>query len=233
MNTTRNHQNASDKSEKYSKIKINGFAESSEVLLKVLGEVQGIHPFIGTAVIAFKAVITLELKRRENDDKVMFLLVKIQDLMETLVQLRVILSGQKAVDQNHTLEDKLALLCVKIEKDIQGCGNLCDTFSKKRFLVKLLKGPIYEIRLAEMGQTLDERQKELELALLLFTARGTQSTRETLRSVHEDISMLLLLQMLHTSAEKEVLSIVDSKGGPSKCMQDEKILAELIEILRG
>ena len=37
-------------------------------------------------MIAFKAVVSLELKRRENDDKVMFLLVKIQELMEVLVQ---------------------------------------------------------------------------------------------------------------------------------------------------
>ena len=37
-------------------------------------------------MIAFKAVISLELKRRENDDKIMFLLVKIQELMEVLVQ---------------------------------------------------------------------------------------------------------------------------------------------------
>ncbi|KAK1222441.1 hypothetical protein PQX77_014710 [Marasmius sp. AFHP31] len=83
---------SSDKSERYSKIKskINSFAESSEILLKILEDVQGIHPFIGVAVIAFKAVISFELKRRENDDKVMFLLVKIQDMMGILVQLRVI-----------------------------------------------------------------------------------------------------------------------------------------------
>ncbi|KAG7087300.1 hypothetical protein E1B28_013278 [Marasmius oreades] len=235
MNEARDDKNGSDKTEEYSKIKskINGFSESSQVLLKVLEEVKDIHPFIGVAVIAFKAVVTLELKRRENDDKVVFLLVKMQDLMETLVQLRAIPSDQKTSDQLYTVEEKLASLCAKIEKDIQGCGNLCDTFSKKRFLVKLLKGSIYEIRLEEMAQTLDERQRELQFALGLFTARGIQSINDTLRSAHDDINMLLLLQMLQSSAEKEFLDIVNAKGGPSKCMQDEEILSELIQIRRG
>ena len=51
------------------------------------GDVPPIADFSkGVAVIAFKAVVTLVLKRKENEDKVIFLLVKIQDLMETLVQ---------------------------------------------------------------------------------------------------------------------------------------------------
>ena len=103
---TDKEQAGSARSERYSKIKskISGFSESSEVLLKILEEVKDIHPFIGgpsyvfgaegrtqlvssgVAVIAFKAVVSLELKRRENDDKVMFLLVKVQDMMEILVQ---------------------------------------------------------------------------------------------------------------------------------------------------
>ncbi|KAG7087294.1 hypothetical protein E1B28_013272 [Marasmius oreades] len=235
MNAARDDKKGSDKTEEYSKIrsKINGFSESSQVLLKVLEEVKDIHPFIGAAVIAFQAVVKLELKRHQNDDKVKFLMVKLQDLMETLVQLRAIRPDQKTKDQLYTVKEKLASLCAKLEKDIEKCGNLCDHVSKKGFLVKLLKGPIYEIRLGDMAQTLDERQRELEFALVLFTARGIQSTNDTLRSAHNDINMVLLLQMLQSSAEKEFLDIVNAKGGPSKCMQDEKILAELIQIRRS
>ncbi|KAK1220821.1 hypothetical protein PQX77_016392 [Marasmius sp. AFHP31] len=226
---------ASDNSEKHSAIKskINGFAESSDVLLKVLEEVKDIHPFVGVAVIAFKAVVKLELTRRENEDKVIFLLVKIQDLMEVLVQLRAIPPEKKSSDGRLTVEGKLASLCIKIKKDIETCGNLCDTFSKKRFLVKLLKGPIYEIRLAEMGQTFDERQRELEFALLLFTAHGVQSHKDALRAAQDDISMLLLLRMLQSPEEKECAEFIKAKGGPVKCMQDEAILAELIQMRRG
>jgi hypothetical protein len=38
------------------------------------------------AVLAFKAVVTLELKRRDNDQKIIALQVKMQDMMSILVQ---------------------------------------------------------------------------------------------------------------------------------------------------
>jgi len=41
---------------------------------------------IGVAVMAFKAAVSLELKRRDNDQRVAVLRVKMQDLMEVFVQ---------------------------------------------------------------------------------------------------------------------------------------------------
>ncbi|KAF9264995.1 hypothetical protein L218DRAFT_177923 [Marasmius fiardii PR-910] len=230
-NTAQNDRHASNRSERYCKIrsKVDGFAEAS----KMLSLSHQLILFQAAPVIAFKAVVTLELKRRENDDKVIFLLVKVQGLMEALVQLRAIPSGKRTEDQLCTVEEALASLCVEIEKDIRECGNLCDTFSKKPFLVKLLKGPIYDIRLEEMGKKLDERQKELDHALHRFTALGIQSTNDALNSAQYEISMLLLLQMLQSSVEKEFLSIIDLKGGPRKCMEDEDVLVELIQIQRS
>ncbi len=71
--------------------------------MNVLDDVRRIHPVIGkycyarltgpftylwidVVVLAFKAVITLELKRRDNDQKVLVLQVKLQDMMEVFVQ---------------------------------------------------------------------------------------------------------------------------------------------------
>ena len=74
---------------------VNTFMEAVPVLMKALDEVAKIHPFIsGTspfyhrlempnnhrfhtvAVLAFKAVYTLETKRRENDKRVLVLYVE-------------------------------------------------------------------------------------------------------------------------------------------------------------
>jgi uncharacterized membrane protein len=38
------------------------------------------------AVLAFQAVITLELKRRENDNKVIALQLRMQEMMSVLVE---------------------------------------------------------------------------------------------------------------------------------------------------
>ncbi|KAK7047646.1 hypothetical protein VNI00_006414 [Paramarasmius palmivorus] len=234
------------------KRRIREFGEYSKVLMDVLDQVEKIHPFIGVAVLAFKTVVSLELKRRDNDDKVIVLLLKVQDMMEVLVQLRFIAPNAEP-DQPLSVREKLSTICNKIEEDIKECGNLCDAYSKKNLIganqsckttslthfhpVKLLKGPIYEQRLAECGETFETRQKELELALMIFTAQGVHSTtdalpgmQDTLSGTSEHIQMLVLFQVLQTDTHRRLSELVKSKGGPQKCMQDEKVLAELVQI---
>ncbi|KAI0041306.1 hypothetical protein FA95DRAFT_1611128 [Auriscalpium vulgare] len=57
------------------------------VLLHALDAVADLHPFIGVVVLAFKAVYTLELKRRENDKKIIALYVEMKDMMGVLKEL--------------------------------------------------------------------------------------------------------------------------------------------------
>lgn len=80
---------------------VRGFAEGSKVLMKALDAVAQIHPFISSkfrvvasniendknfqvAVLAFKAVIMLDLTRRENDRKIIALKLKMSDMMSVL-----------------------------------------------------------------------------------------------------------------------------------------------------
>lgn len=82
------------------------WAESSKVLMRALDDLGKIHPFVTgaleyyvvhlalpllmvllhkVAVLAFKAVVTLELKRRENDKKVIALNMLMKDMLSTLL----------------------------------------------------------------------------------------------------------------------------------------------------
>ncbi|KAK7047651.1 hypothetical protein VNI00_006419 [Paramarasmius palmivorus] len=211
---------------------IREFADTSEVLMNVLDEVQKLHPCIGVVVIAFKTMISLELKRRENDDKVMALLVKIQDMMKVLVQLRAISPDQKGHKEPFTVQEKIASLCVDIEADIKACGNLCDAWSKKGIFAKLIKSPLYEIRLAEFGDTFGERQKELELALSIFIAQEVRSAnenlsqmKESLESTHEKLDMLLVFRSLQSPVERDLWEFIRAKGGLAKVMEDDTMTA--------
>ncbi|ESK90786.1 hypothetical protein Moror_4058 [Moniliophthora roreri MCA 2997] len=217
---------------------IREFAETSEVLMNVLDEVQKLHPCIGVAVIAFKTVISLELKRRDNDDKVMALLLKIQEMMKVLVQLRAISPEQKAHDQSFTVQEKIASLCIQIEEDIKACGNFCDAYSKKGILARIIKSPLYEIRLAEFGDTFEERQRELQLALNIFTAQEARFTNEalsamndSLKSTHDKLDMLVVFRSLQSPFEKEVWEFVRAKGGLAKVMEDDTVTARLLQML--
>ena len=84
---------------------INGFLEDLPTIMKALDEVGKVHPFINgafsgilqlplrlipksilVAVLAFKAVYTLETTRRENDKKLIALYVEMKDMMAVLIQ---------------------------------------------------------------------------------------------------------------------------------------------------
>ncbi|KAJ8088923.1 hypothetical protein PM082_014169 [Marasmius tenuissimus] len=164
----------------------------------------------------------------------MFLLIKIQDMMGILVQLHVITPGTKAGNQPDTVENRLASLsvCVEIKVDIKKCGNWCDTYSKKRFLVKILEGPIYELRLAEVGENIDGRQKELQFALAMFTADGVQTLKVGVPSAEEIVNMLSLFQMSRSPLERKLVDFVEPKGGAARCMEDKTLLEELIDMRR-
>jgi hypothetical protein len=87
------------------KEQVSHFTENSRVLVRVLDEVGKAHPFILStyvitlifvsllsnadaycvvAVSAFKAAITLELNRRDNDQKVITLNVTMCDMMQVM-----------------------------------------------------------------------------------------------------------------------------------------------------
>lgn len=68
----------------------------------------------------------------------------------------------------------------QVAEDIKDCANACDTYSKKRLLVKVLKGPIWEARLAEHVVRFHQRKKELKFALSLHTATVTDDVKHTL-----------------------------------------------------
>lgn len=82
--------------------------------------------------------------------------------------------------------------------------------------------------------TFKDRQKEIRNALILNTAlnldvvmKNLSEVDRTVRENDEKLSMILLFRMLDSPAEKELIQKVQSNGGPSKCMQDDKMLLDL------
>ncbi|PIL33865.1 hypothetical protein GSI_03571 [Ganoderma sinense ZZ0214-1] len=67
---------------------VNMLVESLPGLVKALDEVAKLHPFIGVAVGAFRVVVELDVKRRDNDKKIGVLFVEMRDMMEALLRTR-------------------------------------------------------------------------------------------------------------------------------------------------
>ncbi|KAH7909808.1 hypothetical protein BJ138DRAFT_1010091 [Hygrophoropsis aurantiaca] len=220
---------------------IRNFAESSKVLMKMLDEVAKVHPFIGVAVLAFKAVVTLELKRRENDRKVIALKVEMKEMMSVLLELRYVKDSRQPLPDDTTIEGRMEGLMKQIANDITTCGNLCDTYTKKSLVAKVFKGPIWEIRLAEFADIFLGRRKEIALALSIHTTLAVDSAnrmltdlREDIDTVHDKLDMLLVFKQLEVPLPRDFSRIVSEVKGPTTAWVDnDDVLQRLISASRG
>ncbi|KAF8589615.1 hypothetical protein K439DRAFT_1521372 [Ramaria rubella] len=130
---------------------MSSLVEGSEVLMKALDEVAKLHPFVGVAVLAFKAVWSLEMKCRENNKKVEALHSEMHNMIEVLVELKDI------KDENMITEDDkghMGKLSKDMAKDIEDCANTCDTYSKKKIIIGHNNGEEKVDKMIKMFQTL-------------------------------------------------------------------------------
>ncbi len=103
---------------------------------------------------------------------------------------------------------------------------------------RTLKSKIYESRLAEFGATFENNKPALQRALSLHVTRGIDTANEKLNtqslkldSVEGKMDIILqIFRKLDTPREKEVQKFLNESGGPKTCIEDDDLLARLVEI---
>ncbi|KAF8069331.1 hypothetical protein FPV67DRAFT_1492030 [Lyophyllum atratum] len=213
---------------------IHGFAESAQIGLDVLSELASIHPFIYAPVMAFKLVIILDLKRRENNSKVLAVKVQMQSMMTVLFQLRNIQDPNEIGPDGLSLPGRLQNLMLEIADSIKECASACDLYMKKSLIRKYLKSPIYEARLASYAAQFAEFKAELEHALAIHTALGVDTANQKLdvQTAHlRDLQsqMRALFLRLDTPREAEIRTIIQDNGGPKASIIDNNVLQALLD----
>ncbi|KAF8518842.1 hypothetical protein BU17DRAFT_90643 [Hysterangium stoloniferum] len=201
-------------------------SEVSTVFLSALDEVAEIHSFIKGPILVFKAVWTLEMKRRENDQKIKALYAEMRDMMVVLLQLKNVKDVTEVGPDGRTIAGRMQELSEDTTKKIMSCANACDTYAKKKLLVKVLVGPIWENRLADFMSLFFKRRQEFQLALAIHTTRGVDAANETLADLKA--IMIQILRMKSVSSEEEDMArLVEKRGGVEAVQNDKKALEEL------
>ncbi|KAJ7507339.1 hypothetical protein B0H11DRAFT_2319240 [Mycena galericulata] len=217
---------------------LNSFMEGMPVLMNALDEVAKLHPFIGVAVMAFKAVWALEQKRRDNDRKILALHMEMKEMMGVLTQLKNVKDADEIAPDGSTIKGRMQVIVQATADDIKACANACDTYSKKKLVVKILKGPVWEGKLANFAGTFTKRRSEFEFALSIHTALGVDQANKTLGDVDKttqemNMKMDMMLKMFNSFVapeEKEMKRMVEQKGGLQACQDNDKILKELSDL---
>ncbi|KAJ7628556.1 hypothetical protein FB45DRAFT_40380 [Roridomyces roridus] len=217
---------------------INSFMEGMPGLMKGLDEVAKLHPFIGVAVMAFKAVWALEQKRRDNDKKILALHMEMKDMMAVLTQLKNVKDAEEVAPDGSTIKGRMQEIVKATADDIKACANACDTYTKKKMVVKILKGPQWEGILVKFAGSFTKRRSEFEFALAIHTARGVDQANQTLGDVDKitqemntkmDI-MMKMFQQLVPPEQKNIMRVVEQRGGLQACQDNDKVLKELSDL---
>ncbi|KAK6981220.1 hypothetical protein R3P38DRAFT_2664248 [Favolaschia claudopus] len=193
-----------------------------------LDEVAKLHPFIGVAVMAFKAVWALEQKRRENDRRILALHLEMKDMMGVLLQLKNVKDADEVAPDGSTIKGRLQEIVNIATDDIKACANACDAYTKKKLVVKVLKGPVWEGKLVKFAGTFTKRRSEFEFALSVHTAVGVDAVNKVTQEMNQKMDKLLdMFASFVTPQQKEVLRIVEQKGGLQACQENDEVLREL------
>ncbi|KAF8210104.1 hypothetical protein K438DRAFT_140561 [Mycena galopus ATCC 62051] len=217
---------------------IDKFMEGVPALMNVLDEVAKLHPFVGVAVMAFKAVWALEQKRRDNDRKVLALHLEMKEMMGVLTQLKNVRDADEIAPDGSTIKGRMQEIVQAAADDIKACANAVDAYSKKKVVVKILKGPVWEGKLVKFAGAFTKRRSEFEFALSIHTALGVDAANRTLSSVDKATQemnlkmdqMMKMFASLVPPEHKEMMRIVEQKGGPQACQENDKILKELSDL---
>ncbi|KZV91124.1 hypothetical protein EXIGLDRAFT_676374 [Exidia glandulosa HHB12029] len=203
------------------------FAEASQVVMKGLDAIQQVHPFIGIAVMALKAAVQLELTRRQNDKKVLLLKTQMVDMMDVLRNLKDVKDPSRVDEDGTSLQGRMQRVLEQAASDIRDCSAMCEKYLHKKFIVKLFDGARWEGRLAGFGETFGQRKDDFTFALSIHTARGVDKLQQSMVTSQDQLSMLLLFVQLESPEEREMINLINEKGGPEACLKDEHAFAEL------
>ncbi|KAI0327267.1 hypothetical protein GY45DRAFT_1327868 [Cubamyces sp. BRFM 1775] len=210
---------------------IRHFTDDIPWLMKGLDELARIHPVVTVAVLAFKAVYALETTRQENDRRVVTLYVEMKDMMMVMVQLKGVESRNHVGLDGRVLKDRLEELAEKTARDIKDCANLCDTFLKKRLIVKVLKGPIWADKLAGFVQTFADRKADFQFALTMHSANTISDVKRQNYEIDAKIDVVIaLFGRFVTSEERRLAEEVENKGGALKVRQNDEYLKSLMAL---
>ncbi|TCD69752.1 hypothetical protein EIP91_006288 [Steccherinum ochraceum] len=213
---------------------LKSFMEDIPWLMKGLDEVARIHPVVTVAVLAFKAVYTMEMIRRENDKRIRSLYVEMKDMMAILVQLRDVRDPKERGPDGIPIDARLQGIAESTADDIKDCANTCDTYAKKRLVVKVLKGPVWETKLVGFVSTFTKRRGQFEEALAIHTARAVDRIEDSvyvlktkLASMDEKLAVFnQIFQKFISSDEVKIAEKI--KGNDIKSIQkNESLLRDL------
>ncbi|KAF5325410.1 hypothetical protein D9619_010003 [Psilocybe cf. subviscida] len=218
-------------------LQIDAFSETTKVVLDGLAGLGKIHPIIGAAVVAFHAVISLDLSRRDNDRKVIAIMLEMQNMMCGMFELRHLKYTNVQESERDTEKSRLHRLIESITADIIQCGSDLNYYLGQKFAFKLIKAKNFEQRFKMHVENFATRRSELQSTIAVYIAGGVDQANLTITEVSKklddmdsklDYFFYSFLRKLDTPQEREAFRFFDQNNGVDNCISKDDLLARLL-----
>ena len=94
------------------------------------------------------------------------------------------MENDKAIAPDGTkIEDRLKSLVERTEDDIKTCSNVCDAYTKKRLLAKVLLSSLWDMKLLDFVELFAKRRREFEFELTMHTTKGVDMANVNLDAI--------------------------------------------------
>ncbi|KAE9387872.1 hypothetical protein BT96DRAFT_1004725 [Gymnopus androsaceus JB14] len=235
----------------------NNFEADFEILAATLDAVGEVYPFVKVAVLPFKVAVTVELKRRQNDKKILALFVTMRDMMSVLAQYvftpqvyyaqaelrdtaadRLLRLKKPAREQySETIRDIFQQRMEDVGFDVKTCATTCDAFQSKRKIIRALKSISWEQTLTDFATKFEEHRIALQTFLTVLINSSVEHMNEvlasafdTIKSVDSKINKALLLPFdrLQSEQERSIQQYVQVNGGQDALLENNRLIRELL-----
>ncbi|KAH9847166.1 hypothetical protein C2E23DRAFT_742357 [Lenzites betulinus] len=207
------------------------FVDNSKMLMSALDEVAKLHPFIQVAVSLFKAALTLELTRRENDDKVLALNATMCDMMSILTLLKRVATAKVVDPRSISIEDRVMQRMDAVIESIKTCAKVCDSYHKRNLTIKIFTSTKWKAKFTQVAQQFVDHKAGLSLDLQMHASIGIVETNETLSTMSQNVEkvMDMVFELMRSPEERELARFVSSKpGGTDAALKNHTFLAQIL-----
>ena len=129
-----------------------------------------------------------------------------------------------------TIKARMQGLIKQTAEDIKTCANACDTYAKKKLIVKVIKSSSWDETLKDFVTLFAKRRGEFTFALSVHVGVGVDDANKKLKEIDEKINKLLsVFQRIVSPEQQELAALVRKKGGAMAVMGDDDTLEDLLK----
>ncbi|KII90015.1 hypothetical protein PLICRDRAFT_174815 [Plicaturopsis crispa FD-325 SS-3] len=195
-------------------------------VIAVLEGVSEIHPVAKAVVTVFKAIITLELDRRDNNEQIAAICHSMTRMMHVIRYLADVIEEEDALKE--AFEEDFGA----IEALMKEFGEFSGVYYKYRqSTFRLCFSGSYKERLSGFASQFSEKKQALESLLSYRTTITVQATHGQVVGISDDIQKVISMLGEMTEKEKKAMSYIAQHGGPEAVVENDASLVALANIL--